>query len=390
MKKDPSNDNSNNSPLTPVRQSVQQLKALHVAKVNETGLPKAAPKTGAPKKPREQGGAVPPKSQPAATKSIFTAEELESRRKNREALKLALQSPSQPAPRKVISTGLNKALFNQRKESIQKQIEVQLFGNRVEMRGQVKEAVKEAYAEKMRVVLREQAYSQIVGEEFSDAGAGNNNNSPASDSATATNSIKAKQATLAAVLSQSMSATMGQVEAAKPPRATHFAVITPVAAEARKSAAARQVKIDLVTMEFCRNAVAIKLPAGYVVTVADIADTMDSFITHARAYNFDFDKEENLVNYATDISLLRSFLDADPELGANVFYSFDSEMMGDLKKSIMVAISPSVREKVAANAINADGAGYDGSVREYVNQVKTVDLLLSGNEEALRAMFFNN
>jgi len=404
------NRGSEDKKQTPVseapRKSIKELAALHkaeAAKVAPASPEKKAP--GLVKRVKTNGSnvVVPPKPEqqsqaaelPVASpvKSILTEEELASRRKNREALQKAMTAPAKAPAKKVIDTGLNKEAFLARKETIVAKIEAQLSGNRVEMRGQMKEAVRKAFAIEIKDVIRQQAAAQIQSAEVIDLSANSNNASVASPAATATASaVQARPATVLPFFAQNVpEARVQLMESVRGPRATGFALVTPEAAGTMRGSqgfAASSATKDVLTMDFCRRAVAVKLPAGFVVTVEMINETLDSFLEHARAFNYDFDKEEQLIDYATDISLLRCFLDYNPEIGSVVYAMFEAEMMDDLKKSIMVAVSPAVRDIVEARAVNADNAGFDGSVRDYVDQVKTVDLLLSGNEEALRNKFF--
>lgn len=405
MQDDRNKEGSNQPTAAPApRKSIKELAALHKAQAEKVAASPEKKAPGLVKRVKTTdnnslGSAVaPPKPQPQAqqpqspAKSIFTAEELESRRKNREALKQAMLAPAKAPAKKVIQTGLNREAFLARKETIIKQIEAKLSGNRVEMRGQMREAVQKAFAEEMRNAVRQEVVAQPQSAEVIDFGSNNNARVASPASAQMPSAVQPRSATVSSFFANvvPVEANPQSIEVAKGTRAAGIALITPEASSSMRGAqgsVARSVR-DIVTMDFCRRAILVKLPEGFVVTMEMIQETLDSFIKHARAHNFDFDREESLLEYATDISLLRCYLDANPEIASVIYAMLEGDMMDDMKKSVMVAVSPALRNLVEANAINADHAGFDGSVCDYVDQVKTVDLLLSGNEELLRSKFF--
>jgi hypothetical protein len=396
MKKAP-NETSNNGNDSAPQSNFERLKAIAAGQnAKETTPAKpAAAKTIRFK--AVQVAEAPAKTTPP--KVTLTKEEKEALAEKKAARERAFKEsaaqnkPAEPV-KKPVQTGLAKAAFQSRQEAIKNLFEAKIVGKTVaDMRPQVRDVVRKAIVAELANVVREEATAQMGTIESVQDESNNNFRRVQPAQAPHLPAAVAKQASFSYAAQQAFIPNMGHIQsvgAANPnvPQAAR------VMAQSMRAAKGSVVNVEEITMEFVRR-FKLALPAEFVVTEALIRETMDNFIMHARDFNYSLDQDHQ-IDYVTDISLLSAFLahaSARCVLldGAEMFdgvavmvykanhpsTKVDSETnaMNAVRNSIIIAVSPEIRAELKANAIKADESGIDGSVRDFVGQVKNAHLI---------------
>jgi hypothetical protein len=418
MKKDPNETSNNNSTGAAPQSNFERLKAIAAGQnAQETTPAKPAPAKTIRFK-SVQVAEVPAKTTPPKiTLSDEDKKALAEKKAARERAfnqSAAQNKPAAPVKKQVV-TGLSKGAFLARQEAVKNHFEANIVGKTVaDMRPQVRDVVRKAIVAELANVVHEEATAQMGAIESVQDDSNNNLRRVVVAQAPNQPAAVAKQTSFCYASQQAFIPNMGQIQSVDGPN-SNVPQAARVMAQSMRAAKGSVINVEEITMEFVRR-FKLALPAEFVVTEALICETLNNFIMHAREFNYSLDQDHQ-IDYVTDISLLSAFL-AHPSArcvlldGAELIDGIavmvykanhpstkvDSETnaMNALRNSIIIAVSPEIRAELKANAIKADESGIDGSVRDFVVQVKNAHLIGRADKGdvqarlALEEAFFGN